>query len=44
MGKFLDTYIQQNLNQEDIDHLNSTIAYNEIEAEIESPYKEEHRT
>jgi hypothetical protein len=21
MGKFLDTYIQQNLNQEDIDHL-----------------------
>jgi hypothetical protein len=44
MDKFLDAYIQPKLNQEDINHLNSTITYNEIEAVIESPYKEEPRT
>jgi hypothetical protein len=44
MDKFLDTYNQPKLNQEDINHLNSPIICNEIEAVIESPYKEEPRT
>jgi hypothetical protein len=36
MDKFLDTYNQRKLNQEDINHLNSPITYNEIEAVIKS--------
>jgi hypothetical protein len=36
MNKFLDSYIQPNLNQEDINHLNSSITCNEIEAVIKS--------
>jgi hypothetical protein len=34
MDKFLDAYIQPNLNQEDINHLNNLITCNEIEAVI----------
>jgi hypothetical protein len=44
MDKFLDAYNQPKLNQEDIKHLNSLIICNEIEAVVESPYKEEPRT
>jgi hypothetical protein len=44
MDKFLDECNQPKLNQEDINHLNSPITYNEIEAVIESPYKKEPRT
>jgi hypothetical protein len=44
MDKFLDAYNQPQLNQENINHLYSPIIYNEIEAVIESPYKEEPRT
>jgi hypothetical protein len=36
MDKFLDAYIQTKLNQEDINHLNSSIIYNEIEAVMKS--------
>jgi hypothetical protein len=36
MGKFLDAYNQQKLNQEDINYLNSPIICNEIEAVIKS--------
>jgi hypothetical protein len=36
MDKFLDTYNQPKLNQEDINHLNSPIICNEIEAVIKS--------
>jgi hypothetical protein len=36
MDKFLDTYDHPNLNQENINHLNSSITYNEIEAAIVS--------
>jgi hypothetical protein len=36
MDKFLDAYNQPKLNQEDINHLNSPITYNEIEAVIRS--------
>jgi hypothetical protein len=36
MDKFLDEYNQPKLNQEDINHLNSPITYNEIEAVIKS--------
>jgi hypothetical protein len=36
MDKFLDIYIQPKLNQEDINHLNSPITCNEIEAVIKS--------
>jgi hypothetical protein len=34
--KFLDTYYQPKLNQDDINHLNSPFTYNEIEAVIQS--------
>jgi hypothetical protein len=34
MDKFLDTYDHPNQNQEDINHLNRSITYNEIEATI----------
>jgi hypothetical protein len=44
MDKFLDAYIQSKLNQEDINHLNNPITCNEIEAVIESAYKEEPST
>jgi hypothetical protein len=36
MDTFPDAYNQPKLNQEDINHLNSPIAYNEIEAVIVS--------
>jgi hypothetical protein len=36
MDKFLDAYKQPKLNQEDINHLNSPIICNEIEAVIKS--------
>jgi hypothetical protein len=36
MDKFLDAYIQPKLNQEDINHPNSLIKCNEIEAVIKS--------
>jgi hypothetical protein len=36
VDKFLDTYIQPKLNQEDINHLNNPIICNEIEAVIKS--------
>jgi hypothetical protein len=45
MEKFLDTYDHPKLNQEDINHLNSSITQNEIEAAIKSlPKKEKSRT
>jgi hypothetical protein len=34
MDTFLETYIQPKLNQEDINHLNSPVTCNEIEAVI----------
>jgi hypothetical protein len=36
MNKFLDTYDHPKLNQENISHLNRSIACNEIEAAIKS--------
>jgi hypothetical protein len=36
MDKFLDTYEHPKLNQEDINHLNRFITWNEIEAAIKS--------
>jgi hypothetical protein len=36
MDKFLDTYDHPKLNQEDINHMNRSIAQNEIEATIVS--------
>jgi hypothetical protein len=36
MDKFLDTYDQQKLSQEDINHLNRPIISKEIEAAIKS--------
>jgi hypothetical protein len=36
MDKFLDTYDHPKLNQEDINHLNRSIACNKIEASITS--------
>jgi hypothetical protein len=36
MDKFLDTYEHPKLSLEDINHLNRTITYNEIEAAIKS--------
>jgi hypothetical protein len=36
MDKFLDTYNQTKLNQEDITHLNSPITHNDIEAVVKS--------
>jgi hypothetical protein len=36
MDKFIDTYIQPKLNQEDINHLNTTITCNETEVVIKS--------
>jgi hypothetical protein len=36
MDKFLDAYNQPKLNQEDINHINSPIICNEIEAVIKS--------
>jgi hypothetical protein len=36
MEKFLDTYDHPKLNQEDINHLNKSITYIEIEAAIKS--------
>jgi hypothetical protein len=44
MEKFLDAYNKPKLNQEDINHLNIPVIYHEIEAVIESPYKEVPRT
>jgi hypothetical protein len=39
MDRFQDTYDHPKLNQEDINHLNSSITQNEIEAVIKSPKK-----
>jgi hypothetical protein len=39
MDKFLDAYNQPKLNQKDINHLNSPITCNEIEAIIKIPTK-----
>jgi hypothetical protein len=36
MDKFLDTYDHPKLNQEDINHLNRSIIWNEIEAAIKN--------
>jgi hypothetical protein len=44
MDRFLETYNQPKLNQEDINHLNRSVTQNEIEAAIESPKKEKSRT
>jgi hypothetical protein len=44
MNKFLDTYNQPKLNQQDINHQNNAITCIEIERVIESPYKEKSRT
>jgi hypothetical protein len=37
MEKFLDTYDQPKLNQENVNHKNRSIASNEIEVAIEYP-------
>jgi hypothetical protein len=39
MEKFLDNFDQPKLNQEDINHLNRSITWNEIEAPIVSQKK-----
>jgi hypothetical protein len=39
MDRFQDTYDHPKLNREDINHLNSSITQNEIEAAIKSPKK-----
>jgi hypothetical protein len=39
MDRFLDTYDNPKLNQEDINHLNRSITQNEIEAAIKSLFK-----
>jgi hypothetical protein len=39
MDRFLDTYDHAKLNQEDINHLNRSVAQNEIEAAIKSLLK-----
>jgi hypothetical protein len=44
MDEFLDAYNQPKLSQENIEHLNSLIICNEIEAVIKSTYKEEPRS
>jgi hypothetical protein len=44
MDKFLDTYDHPKLNQEDINHMNTSITQNEIEAAIVFPKKEKSRT
>jgi hypothetical protein len=44
MDKFLDTYDQSKLNQEDINHLNRSIISNEIETAIKSLPEEKSRT
>jgi hypothetical protein len=44
MDKFLDTYDHSKLNKGDINHLNTSITQNEIEAAIESPKNEKLRT
>jgi hypothetical protein len=36
MGKFIDAYNQSRFSQEDINHLNSLITHNEVEAVIKS--------
>jgi hypothetical protein len=36
MDKFLDTYNQPKLSQENIHHLNSPVTYNEIKAVVKS--------
>jgi hypothetical protein len=36
IDKFLDTYDHPKLNQEDVNHLNRSITYNEIEVAIKS--------
>jgi hypothetical protein len=36
MNKFLDTYNQSKLNQEDINHINSPITCNEMETVMKS--------
>jgi hypothetical protein len=41
MDRFLCTYDDWKLNQEDINHLNSSITQNEIEAAIKSLPKKE---
>jgi hypothetical protein len=41
MDKFLDTYENSKLNQEDINHLNTYITQNDIEAAINSLPKKE---
>jgi hypothetical protein len=44
IDKLLDTYDHPKLNQEDINHLNTSIMRNEIQAARESPKKEKSRT
>jgi hypothetical protein len=43
MDKFLDAYDHPELNQEDINHLNRSTTWNEIEAAKDSPQKEKSR-
>jgi hypothetical protein len=44
MDKFLDTYDHPKLNQENINHQNRSIIWNEIEAVTKSPKTEKSRT